>query len=95
MRTVSVVTLAKKGGNIHPHDPHNYTRYKHLIATTKLKQVDIYFVQETWLERDVFDEIINGYHIFCHNGKLGNHNFRGIAIILSPHYHEGWKAMGA
>jgi len=26
---------------------------------------------------------------------VGNHNFRGVAIILSPHYHEGWKAAGA
>ncbi len=48
----------------------------------KLKQLDVYFVQETWLEGDIFDEIINGYHVFCHNRKLGNHNFHGIAIIL-------------
>ncbi len=33
----------------------------------KLKGVDAYFIQETWLERDVFDEIINGYHVFRHN----------------------------
>jgi len=25
----------------------------------KLKGIDVYFVQETWLEGDVFDEIIN------------------------------------
>jgi hypothetical protein len=61
----------------------------------KLKQLDVYFVQETWLEDDVFDKIINGYHVFCHNGRQGNHNFRGVAIILSPRYHEGWKATGA
>jgi hypothetical protein len=61
----------------------------------KLKQLDVYFVQETWLEGDVFDEIINGYHFFHHNGKLGNHNFPGVTIILSPHYHEGWKAAEA
>jgi exonuclease III len=61
----------------------------------ELKQLDIYFVQEKWLEDNVFDEIINEYHIFCHNGGLGNHDFRGVAIILSPHYHEGWKAAGA
>jgi hypothetical protein len=34
----------------------------------KLKQLDVYFIQETWLEGDVYDEIINGYHIFHHNG---------------------------
>jgi hypothetical protein len=76
-------------GNIRPHNPHDYTRYEHLIATMKLKQLDVYFVQETWLERDVFNEIINEYHVFCHNGKLGNHNFHSIANILSPCYHEG------
>ena len=27
--------------------------------------------------------------------ELGNHNFCGVAIILSPKYHEGWKAAGA
>jgi len=61
----------------------------------KLKQHDVYFIQETWLEGDVFDEVINGYHIFRHNGELGNHNFHGVAIILSPKYQEGWKAAGA
>jgi hypothetical protein len=61
----------------------------------KFKHLDVYFVQETWLKGDVFDEIINGYHVFCHNGGLGSHNFGRVAIILSPHYHKGWKAMGA
>jgi hypothetical protein len=61
----------------------------------KLKQLDVYFVQETWLEGNIFDEIINGYHVFWHNGGLGNHNFREIAIILLPSYHKGWKASGA
>jgi hypothetical protein len=83
--------------NTCPHNPHDYTRYEHIIATIKLKQLNEYFVQETWLEGDVFHAIINGYHVFCHNGKLGNHdyNFCSIAIILSPRYHEGWKATGA
>jgi hypothetical protein len=55
----------------------------------------VYFVQVTWLEGDVFDEVINGYHVFRHNGDLGNHNFCGVAIILSQQYYEGWKAAGA
>ena len=70
-------------------------RYEHLITTMKLKYIDVYFVQETWLEGDVFDEIIHGYHVFRHNGGVGNHNLRGIANNLSPCYHEGWKATGA
>ncbi len=61
----------------------------------KLKQLDVYFVQETWLEGDVFNKTTNGYHLFQQNKEIGNHNFRSIAIILSPCYHEGWKAAGA
>ena len=61
----------------------------------KLKNIDVYFVQETWLEGDVFDETINGYHVFHHNGEIGHHNYRGVAIVLSPHYNDGWKAAGA
>ncbi len=52
----------------------------------KTKSLDIYFVQEMWSEGDVFDEVINGYHVFRHNGGKGNHNFRRVANILSPHY---------
>jgi hypothetical protein len=82
-------------GNLCPNLPHDYTRYEHLITNMKLKGIDVYFIQETWLEGDVFDETINGYHIFRHNREVGNHNFHGVAIILSPRYHKGWKATGA
>jgi hypothetical protein len=82
-------------GKLLPHNPHDYTRYEHLIATMKLKQLDVYFVQETWLEGNVFDEVINGYHVFCPNGEKGKHNFRRAAIILSSRYHDGWKASRA
>jgi hypothetical protein len=34
-------------GKLCPNDPYDYTRYKHLITTMKLKQLDIYFIQET------------------------------------------------
>ena len=61
----------------------------------KTKSLDVYFVQETWLEGDVFDKIIDGYHVFQHNGGKGNHNFRGVALILSPQYYKGRKAAGA
>ncbi len=82
-------------GNLCPNLPHDYTRYEHLITNMKLKNIDVYFIQETWLEGDVFDKTINGYHIFRHNREVGNHNFHGVAIILSPRYHKGWKATGA
>ena len=76
-------------------EPYDYTRYEHLITMMKTKSLDVYFVQETWLEGDAFNEVINGYHDFRHNGRKGNHNFRGVAIILSPRYHKGWKDAGA
>ncbi len=79
-------------GNIIPHGPHDYMRYEHLITSMKTKNLDVYFIQETWLEGNVFDEVIN---VFRHNEDLGNHNFHGVAIILSPQYYEGWKAAGA
>ncbi len=78
-----------------PNESYNYTRYEHIVAMMKTKNLDIYFVQETWLKGDVFNEIINGYQVFRHNGGKGNHNFRGVAIIFSPRYHKGWKAAGA
>ena len=55
----------------------------------KEKCLDVYFIQETWLEGNAFNEVINGYHIFRHNGGEGNHNYRGVAIVLSPKYYEG------
>jgi hypothetical protein len=76
------------------HEPHDYMRNKHLVASMKTKSLDVYFVQETWLEGDAFDEVINGYHIFRHNRGKGNHNFHGVAIILSPRYYAGWKNAG-
>jgi hypothetical protein len=69
--------------------------YEHLVASMKTKSLDVYFVQETWLEGGTFDEVINGYHIFRHNGGIGNHNFRGVAIILSPRYYAEWKDASA
>ena len=77
------------------YEPHDYTSYEHLIASMKTKSLEVYFVQETWLEGDVFDEVISGYHVFRHNGDKGNHNFCGVAIILSPRYYAGWKAARA
>ena len=45
--------------NPRPNSPLDYTSYEHLITMMKLKGIDVYFVHETWLEGDVFDEIIN------------------------------------
>jgi hypothetical protein len=49
--------------NIIPHGPHDYTGYEHLITSMTTKNLDVYFIQETWLKGDVFDEVINGYHV--------------------------------
>jgi hypothetical protein len=32
--------------------------------------------------------------MFQHNASLGNHNYKGVAIILMPRYYEGWIAAG-
>jgi exonuclease III len=61
----------------------------------KTKSLDVYFVQETWLEGDAVDEVINGYHIFRHNRGKGIHNFHGVATILSLRYYAGWKDTNA
>jgi hypothetical protein len=58
------------------------------------KQLDVYFVQETWIEGDDFETEIRGYHVFRHNRALGSNLHRGVAIILSPRYYDGWKAAG-
>ena len=42
------------------YEPHDYMRYKPFIASMKTKSLDVYFVQETWLEGDVIDKVING-----------------------------------
>ena len=60
----------------------------------KVKCLDVYFLQDTWLEDGEFDVDIGGYHIFCHNGPNGNHLHHGVAIVLSPCYYAGWKAAG-
>jgi hypothetical protein len=57
----------------------------------KTKSLDVYIEQETWLKGDVFDEVINGYHIFRLNIDKCNHKFHGVAVILSPLYYAGWN----
>ena len=71
------------------------TKFEHLIALMKVKCLDVYFLQNTWLEDGEFDVNIGGYHVFCHNGPNGNHLHHGMAIVLSPRYYAGWKAAGA
>ena len=62
--------------------PCDTTRFEHLIATMASKELDMYFVQETWIEGDDFDTEIRGYHVFRHNGTLGSNLHCGVAIIL-------------
>ena len=75
--------------------PRDTIKFEHLIASMKVKCLDEYFLQDTWLEYDEFDVDIRGYHVFHHNGPNGNHLHHGVAIVLSPHYYAGWKAAGA
>jgi hypothetical protein len=71
------------------------TRFKHLITLMNAKCLDVYFLQDTWLEDDKFDIDVGGYIVFPHNGPNGNHLYHGVAIVLSPCYYAGWKAAGA
>ena len=61
----------------------------------KAKCLDVYFLQDTWLEDDEFDIDAGGYHVFRHNGPNGNHLHHRVAIVLSLCYYAGWKAAGA
>ncbi len=82
-------------GNRLSNQPRYTTRFEHLIALMKAKCLDVYIMQDTWLEDDKFDIDIGGYHVFCHNGPNGNHLHHGVAIVLSPRYYAGWRAAGA
>ena len=81
-------------GNYLRDRPRDTTRFEHLISTMAKKQIDAYFIQETWIEGDDFDTEVGGYHVFRHNGPLGSNLHRGVAIVLSPRYYAGWKAAG-
>jgi len=78
-------------GNIIPNSERDNTKLEHLIHGMRTNDIDAWLLQETWLEDDVIDMIIGGYHIFRHNLPIGNngrdHLFRGVAIILSPRYY--------
>jgi hypothetical protein len=86
---------ADDGGNRLSNQPWDTTRFEHLIASMKLKCLDVYFLQDMWLEDDKFDIDVGGYHLFCHNGPNGNHLHHGVAIVLLPCYYVGWKVAGA
>jgi hypothetical protein len=58
------------------------------------KQINAYFIQETWIEGGDFDTEVNGYHVFCHNRPLGSNLHHGVAMVLSPRYYAGWKTAG-
>jgi hypothetical protein len=86
-------------GNIIPNSERDSTKLEHLIHRMRTNDIDAWLLQETWLEEDVIDTIIGGYHVFRHNSSIGNtgrdHLFRGVAIILSPRYYLAWRAAGA
>jgi hypothetical protein len=61
----------------------------------KSKCIDVYFLQDAWLNKDEFDIDVEGYHVFHHNDPKGNHLDNVVAIVLSTSYYAGWKAAGA
>ncbi len=82
-------------GNRLSNQPRDMARFEHLIALMKVKCLDVYFLQDTWLEDEEYNVDIVGYHVFCHVGPNGNHLHHRVAIVLLPCYYTGWKAAGA
>ena len=68
---------------------YDYTKVEYITELMREKDIDCYFIQETWWEGTEFDVIINGYHMFRHNDILENNLRKGVAIILSPQFYEG------
>jgi hypothetical protein len=60
----------------------------------KAKSLDVYFVQDTWLEDAESDIDVEDYHVYGHNGPNRNHLHHGVAKVLLPRYFAGWKAVG-
>ena len=87
--------VTDEDGNRLSNQPWDMTRFEHLVASMKVKCLDVYFLQDTWLEDDKFDIDVKGYHVFCHNGPNGNHLHHRVAIVLLPCYYAGRKSAGA
>jgi hypothetical protein len=81
-------------GNYIWNQPRDTTRFEHLIATMTTKNLDVYFIQDTWLEGNNFNVDVGGYHVFRHNGTLVANLHQGVVIVLSPRYYAGWQEAG-
>ena len=79
-------------GDIIVDAPPDLTKLEYIIDFMQQHDVGSWLLQETWEEGDNFDTEIGGYHIFLHNADRGTtgrqHLFRGVAIILSPRFHD-------
>ena len=87
-------------GNIITNCEHDTTKLEYLVHGMRVDNIDVWLIQETWLENNDYDTVIGGYHHFKHNSPIGttgrDHLFRGVArIILSPRYFLAWKAAGS
>jgi hypothetical protein len=86
-------------GNIIANCEHDTTKLEYLVHRMQFDDINAWLIQETWLEEDVFNTDIGGYHLFRHNSLVGttgrDHLFCGVAIILSPRYFLAWKAAGS
>ena len=86
-------------GDILVDAPPDLTKLEYIIDYMRQHHVGSWLLQETWEEGDNFDAEIRGYHVFRYNSNRGTtgrqHLFRGIAIILSPQFHDAWKLAGS
>ena len=67
-----------------------------MIDIMARKKIDVYCIQETWLDGDFIKEI-DGYTIFHHGLKeqTCSRGQNGVAIILSPTFSKYYKLSGS
>ena len=71
-----------------------------IVHTMCTRNIDVYVVQETWLEgngEELKQLTIHKYSVFFHGNleKTCDHGRGGVAIFLSPQATKAWEAAGA
>ena len=59
-----------------------------------IRKIDVYLIQETWLDGDYVSEI-KGYTLFHHGLKKCSRDQCGVDIILSPTFLQFYKDSGS
>ena len=70
-----------------------YSRKEYVLHLMIRKEIDIYLLNETWIEGNSDTDIGYGYYMFSHN-TVRKQDRTGVAIILSPRMVIAWKLAG-